>query len=285
MQQHDDEQSVRYLVELGYIDPNEIAACEAAIRQQQQVELRQATDLTAAGRLAAATGLLEKLASDDPNWIAPRRLLAEIHYRAGRFDAAQAQLDWLTFHGVEHPRLALIAGAIALSQRELRLALEALEYAAYVEPKLPNVNTLRGTVLLRLARFDEAANAFREAKTQKPADARALDGLATVCLKEGQLEQAADWALQAIEQDPKLFRAHYHLGLALARLNRLDEALLALEMSTKVGPTRSAPYCWLSQISKEQLNDSARAAHYRELGRQVIHRRRTERRQVQLFQR
>src|SRR5688572_6331889 len=137
MQQHDDEQSVSHLVELGYIDPNEIAGREAAIRQQQQVELRQATDLTAAGRLAEATVVLEKLSSDDPNWIAPRRLLAEIHYRAGRFDAAQAQLDWLTFHGVEHPRLALIAGAIALNRRQLQLALELLEYAAYVEPNLP----------------------------------------------------------------------------------------------------------------------------------------------------
>jgi tetratricopeptide (TPR) repeat protein len=269
MQQPLDEQSVHHLVELGYVDPDEAAHRAAAARQQRQAELQRASDLSSKGALRDAAAMLESLAAADPDWPAPRQLLAEIYYRAGQFDEAQSQLDWLTYHGVEHPRLALLAGAMALSRREPQVALEALEYARHVEPKLPSVHTLFGTALLRLGRLHEAENAFRQAVDSNASDARACDGLAAVCLRRGEFEDAADWALQALEKNMQLFQAHYHLGVALARLNRPHEALQALETSCRLEPMRAAPYYWLARIAGFQLNDSALASRYRQRGREA----------------
>ena len=119
---------------------------------------------------------------------------------------------------MDHPRLALIRAGIALTRREVQTALVELQYARQVEPNLPSVHTLLGTVLFRLGRLDDAEDAFREAVQQNPADARARDGLAAVFLRHGEYEDAADWALCALEQDMQLFSAHYHLGVALAYL-------------------------------------------------------------------
>jgi tetratricopeptide (TPR) repeat protein len=259
---------------LGYVDPDVVAAREAALRSQLEAELQQATKSYAKGELAEAARLFERLAIDDPDWIAPRQLLAEIHYRAGRLDECQSQLDWLIEHGVEHPRLSLIAGAVALAHREFAIAVEALEYAAYVEPDLPSVHTLLGTVLLRLGRLETAESSFTKAIEHNPADVNAYDGLSAICIQRGEFEEGANFALEALEHDIRFFRAHYHLGVALAKMNRAPESIAALETAAKVDVNSAAPYNWLSRIAQKQLADPRLAAEYREKGRAVIRRRR-----------
>jgi tetratricopeptide (TPR) repeat protein len=276
-QSKDEDESVRHLVELGYLDPDEVAAWEAVRRQQLQAQLSEAIELNRQGRGPQAAALLVETIGSDPDWSPPHQLLAEIYYQAGRWSDTQAELEWLADHGLDTPQLALIAAGIALARREMNTSLQELEYARRVEPELPSLNTLLGTVLFRLARLDEAEDAFREASQQNPADARARDGLAAIYLKHGEFEDAADWALRAVEQDMQLFRAHCHLGMALVQLGSPEEAIAALETAARVDPTRAAPYYWMSRISEEQLKDSARAARYHEQAREIIRQRRRRR--------
>jgi tetratricopeptide (TPR) repeat protein len=277
MAQQDYESSVRHLVELGYVDPEDSAARVFARGRLQQVDLKTAADLAARGNFDEAAKILQSLCANDPSWVSPRQLLAEVYFRAGRFSEAQAELDWLTYNAVESPRLSLLAGTIALTRRQIPCAIELLEYAAHVEPELPNIHRLLGTALLRSARLSEAADAFHKAIRRNSADARALDGLAAVCLRQADFDGAADWALQALDHDMKLFEAHVHLGMALAGLHRPQDALKALEASAKVDPTRGAPYRWMAKIAHEQLHEPERAAGYRERGREAVRQRRKQR--------
>jgi tetratricopeptide (TPR) repeat protein len=276
-QPHVKDESVRHLVELGYTDPRDVASQQTALRLCLKAEFDRATELISQGRGDDAAALLEKIAADDPEWVTPRQRLAEVHYNAGRWEKAQSELDWLANHGIEHPRLALVAGAIALARRDLQTALEELQYARHVEPNLPSVHTLLGSVFFRLGRWDDAEDAFRQAIQQKPDDARAHDGMAAVCLQHGEYEDAADWSLRALEQDMQLFSAHYRLGVALSHLNRPNEAIATLETSARVDPTRAAPYKWMSTIAASQLNDESSASRYRELGRATIRKHRESR--------
>jgi len=276
-ERHVEDESVRHLVELGYVDPDEVAVDKAELRRRLQTDFDRAMDLNARGRGLEAAALLEKISCDDPDWISPRQRLVEIHYSAGRWERVRAELDWLANRGVDHPRMALITGGLALARRDIRTALEELQYARHVEPNLPSLHTLLGNAFLRLGRWDEAEDAFRQAVQQNPNDARARDGMATICLKHGEHEDAADWALRALEQDMQLFQAHYHLGLALAQLNRPAEAVQALETSVRLDPSRTAPYYRLSQIAAHQLNDSAASARYRELARGIMRQRGSQR--------
>jgi Flp pilus assembly protein TadD len=258
---------------LGYVDPDAVAAREAAVRRLLEAEFQDAVNRYNRGDIEEAGQLFEKLAVDDPDWTAPRQLLAEIYYRAGRLADAQLQLDWLAEHGVEYPRLALITGAIALAHREFVVALEALEYAAFVEPNLPSVHTLLGTVLLRLGRSEAAQSSYAKAIEHNPADGNAYDGMAANCIQNGEFEEAANLALEALEHDMQLFRAHYHLGIALSKLNRLHESIAALETAAKLDANSAAPYYWLSRIAEKQLADPRRAAEYRDQGQAIVRRR------------
>jgi tetratricopeptide (TPR) repeat protein len=212
--------------------------------------------------------------ADEPDWSPPHQLLAEIHYSAGEWDKAASQLEWLADHGVDNSRTALIAAGLQLARRDLKSALENLQFARRLEPALAGVNTLLGIVLMRLGRWDEAEDAFHEATEQNPNDARARDGLAAVSLQHGEYEEAADWALRALEQDMRLFHAHYHLGVALAHLDRPAEAVGALETAARIDEKRAAPYFWLARIVDDEASESPRAAAYRQQGRDVIRRRR-----------
>ncbi len=240
------------------------------MRRQLDAEFQNAAKLYERGDLNAAARQFEKLTADDPDWTAPRQLLAELYYRVGRLAEARLQSDWLAEHGVEHPRLALIAGALALARRDLVVGFEALEYAAYVEPDLPSVHTLLGTVLRRQHEWNAARDSFAKAIERNPADVAAYDGMATICLDRGEFEEAATYALEALEHDMQFFRTHYHLGVALLKMNRLHESIAALETAAKVSTNSAAPYYWLSRIAEKQLADPRRAAGYREQGRAVV---------------
>jgi tetratricopeptide (TPR) repeat protein len=271
--QLDENEAVRHLIDLGYVDPNEVALREAAVRRQLEAELQQAISAMKQGRDAEAVALLERLKGDDPIWIGPRQLLAELHYRAGRLEEAQTELKWLEHHGVETPRLSLLAAGIAIARREFTVARELLEYAAHVDPAVPAVHSIRGSVLLRFGNFEQAREAFERALSQNGDDARALDGMAVLCLSQGDYEAAADWALSAVEKQMQYSRAHYHLGIALSQLSRPFEALAAFEACSRIDPTCAAPYHWMSRIAKEQLHDVKQAENYLAQGRELLPRR------------
>jgi predicted Zn-dependent protease len=271
-----DDESVRHLQALGYVDPLASAARDAAVRRELDAEFQQALKRYEEGDIQEAGRRCEQLIADDPDWVAPRQLLAEALYRIGRWADAQLQLDWLTVHGVEHPRLALIAGAIALAKRDFSTALEVLKYAAHVEPTLPSVHTLLGTVYRRLGELDKAEDAFLMGTTRNPADAHALEGLAAIDIRRSDFSVAANFALEALDRDMQLFSAHYRLGVALAHLDRPHEAISAFEMSAKTNGRIAAPYYWLSRVAANQLNDPALAQQFRDRGREVIRRRRNK---------
>jgi tetratricopeptide (TPR) repeat protein len=108
-------------------------------------------------------------------------------------------------------------------------------------------------------------------------DADALDGMAALCLIQGDYEAAADWALSAVEKSMQCSRAHYHLGVALSKIRRPAEALAAYEASLRTDPHRIAPYYWMSRIAMQQLNDRERGENYLAQGRQLLRQRRERR--------
>jgi tetratricopeptide (TPR) repeat protein len=265
-----------HLAELGYVDHQEVSLREATLRSQLDAELQQALAAHKQGRFDEAIGILERLKADDPSWIAPHQALAEVHFQAGRWREVQDELTWLEHHAIETPRLSLMAAAIAVNRRDFRAALELLDYASFVDPQLAGIQTLHGNVLLRLGRVDDAATAFEKALTQNESDVRALDGMTSLRLRQGDFEQAADWALSALDSDMRFARAHYHLGIALWQMRRLPEAIIALETCARLDANTIAPFRRLEQLATE-ARDAKQAAEYRAQARERIRTRRAHR--------
>lgn len=266
--------SVRHLLELGYVDPNEVTLRAAEQRRLYQEEMGHALEFEKQGRRQEAVALLEQLANDESEPVAPHQFLAEIYYQAGQMAETQREIDWLSHHSIENPRLSLIAGGLALSRRDLPEAIDALSYVRHVEPGLPGVHSMLGTALLRAGKLEEAQEAFRDGIARNKADAQSFEGLAAIALKHANYEEAADCALQALALSMQMTRAHFYLGIALAHLGRPVEALQALETGAKMQPNRAAPYRWLAQIAETYLGDVTQAIGYHKTGREIVKRRR-----------
>src|SRR4051794_35592330 len=109
--------AVAHLLELGYEDPRDANARRLAARFAREHSLHTAEVLLTRRQLPEAIAALERLAGEASDWPAPRRLLAQANYAAGRLDATLEHLDWLTFHGIESAPLALLRSAVGLARR------------------------------------------------------------------------------------------------------------------------------------------------------------------------
>jgi tetratricopeptide (TPR) repeat protein len=81
--------------------------------------------------------------------------------------------------------------------------------------------------------LDEAIKHFAAAISLKNDYAPAYNGLAKMYYDNGRYEQAIQQAKEAIARKPDYAMAYYHLGVALAAENKIDEARSAFEQSVK----------------------------------------------------
>jgi tetratricopeptide (TPR) repeat protein len=177
--------------------------------------------------------------------------------------------------------LALLRAAIDMARRRFNAALDQAEYARHLGNITPSLATagpdvIAGEVYLRRGNLAGAGEAFRRTIQRWPADASALAGLAGLALHAGDGEAAADYALQALENNMQLPLAHYRLGVGLVYLERYPEAQIAFETFARLSPHRAGPYRWLTTIARRQ-SDGVKAASYRDHGRQIIRDRRASR--------
>ena len=101
-----------------------------------------------------------------------------------------------------------------------------------------NVLGLRGAVLVKLNRLEEAEKALRQTIRLAPTFAKPYEDLGHVLLELGRAGEAADTLRTAVRLDPKLDRAWLDLGQALARLGFGEEADEAFEQSFDLNPER-----------------------------------------------
>ncbi|MCY3971451.1 MAG: tetratricopeptide repeat protein [Acidobacteria bacterium] len=92
----------------------------------------------------------------------------------------------------------------------------------------------RGDVLLELDRFDAAEADYRRVLNLDPAHSAALFGLGRVDYGRGELERAVDRFQAALPGQPAGTVIHHHIGRALRRLGRRDEAEAALARNEHV---------------------------------------------------
>lgn len=101
-----------------------------------------------------------------------------------------------------------------------------------------NVLGLRGAVLVKLNRLEEAEKALRRTTRLAPTFAKPYEDLGHVLLELGRPGEAADALRNAVRLDPKQDHAWLDLGQALARLGFGEEADEAFEKSFELNPER-----------------------------------------------
>jgi tetratricopeptide (TPR) repeat protein len=101
-----------------------------------------------------------------------------------------------------------------------------------------NILGMRGAVLVKLKRYEEAEESLRHTIRLAPTFAKPHEDLGYVLLELKRPREAADILRNAVRLDPGLEQAHFNLGRALAMLGHGGEADEAFEKSFSLNPER-----------------------------------------------
>ncbi|WP_338641482.1 tetratricopeptide repeat protein [Burkholderia pyrrocinia] len=129
----------------------------------------------------------------------------------------------------------------------------------------------RGNALLGFERYDEAAQAYREALARKPDDIDARRNSAAALRSLGRFEDAlADYDAALALTGPHV-ELHYNRALALQQLGRYDEAL-ASHAAAAAAPAEAAQALFTRALARQHLGDyDAALADYADACRRDPH--------------
>lgn len=265
--QWQDHEAIRQLVALGYApsDPAEEAR-NAAIAARG--ELHRAIVHLEAGEWPRAIEPLRRAVAARPADLQARLMLAATLTLAGELDECRGLAD----AAAADPRLAPFAEAIRglLASAERRDA-DALAHYLACERDAPPTGFLLdrlGWAYLRLGRLDDAERVLRRSRELEPEGRFAPFALAGIHLARDRPEEAAEEALRAIGRHYRWPEAHARLGIALARLGRIGEAVRAFEVSLMQRPSPLAHEA-LATLYGQALGDRERVVFHRERAREL----------------
>ena len=162
------------------------------------------------------------------------------------------------------PAATLLMSHVKIAEGRPEEAVLDLAEAEAIAPGSPELPAQIGAAYLRMGRLDDAERSFERALALDDSHAASLAGLACVHLRRGRPRLAADAALTAVGLGHHFPAGHFLLGVALARMGRLDRAVQALETCAAMDPSHRDAHRWLAAIH-ERSGDAARAARHHRL--------------------
>ncbi len=91
-------------------------------------------------------------------------------------------------------------------------------------------------VLGEKGRYEAAIVEWNKALNLSPGDARAHYNLGVALARSGQFDKAITHYQEALKADPDFAEVHANLGVALSQVKRLDEAITHFEKALKINP-------------------------------------------------
>ena len=264
---------LRQFAALGYInDPGEDRE-KAGADAERENRYNLAEVHLSTGRWAPAVTLLEGLAAGYPWESRYLHQLANAYLKAGQFRAAHELLDRAYPPGTpDAPPPIVVLHLWAKAKLRLREYQSAAEYLHYATERMLVSSGLwveNGWLWLELGALRAAERSFRRAVALDADAASAFHGLAHIHLRRRENPGAVDAALQAVQRLYHLPRAHLCLGVALARLERYDEALVAFHRAVQMVPDMIDGHRWLAALYSSRSPDSLRAGVHRNQARRL----------------
>lgn len=182
----------------------------------------------AAGRRGHALALIREAITQDPGNADLAFTLGSLLFDWGRYREARLAFLGSLQGGVERAALYLnLAWCCHLLNRSEEaeafahraIAVDPAEVAGYLG---------RGSALQRLRRFPEAIATFERALELQPHNAECYESIALCQIEQAELVDAERWARRAVAASDTHPRAWITLGMALAKQQRMQEALAAL---------------------------------------------------------
>jgi tetratricopeptide (TPR) repeat protein len=221
------------------------------LRAAQPDDARVATLLaecyTGLGQNEKAIAVLKPVEAAHPDDLAVAWLLGSALIRAGHRREGLDRVDRVARQG-NRPEAYLLAGRTALKMNEFERARDYAAAAARLDPRLPGVDTLQGSVLDYLGDTEGAAAALRKAVEADPQDFDAQLGLGAVLHTSRDLEGARQHLQRALQLKPDSNVARYEWARLERTEGQVEAAMQDFEKVVRADPTWAQPHVELAAL-------------------------------------
>ena len=229
-------EAVKQLTTLGAAEPDNarvatlLADCYASLGQDEK-----------------AIAILKPLEAAHPDDLSVAWLLGSALIRTGHRREGLNRVDRVAREG-KSPEAYLLAGRTALKMEEFEPARDYAAAAARLNPRLPGVDTLRGTVLNYLGDAEGAAAALRKAVEADPKDYEAQLGLGAVLLTNRDLDGARQHLQLALRLKPDATVARYEWAKLERAEGQVEAAARDFEKVVHDDPNWAQPHVELAAL-------------------------------------
>jgi len=199
------------------------------------------------GEAAKAIALLGPMESADPDDLALAWMLGSALIRGGKLREGLERVEKVARRG-NSAEAYLLAGQTALKLDEFERARDFAEAAMKLNPALPGVLTLRGTVLQYVGDNAGAIASLRKAIDADPNDFEAHLNLGGILNTERDLEGARRHIERALQLDPASIVGRYEKARVERSEGRLEESVRDFEAVVKAKPDWAQPHIELSAL-------------------------------------
>ncbi len=199
------------------------------------------------GQDEKAIAILKPVETAHPDDLAVAWLLGSALIRAGHRREGLDRVDRVAREG-NRPEAYLLAGRTALQMNEFERARDYAAAAARLNPRLPGVDTLRGTVLTYLGDTEGAAAALRRAVEADPKDFEAQLGLGAVLHTKRDLDEARQHLQRALQLKPDSNVARYEWARLERTEGNVEAAMQDFEKVVHRDPAWAQPHVELAAL-------------------------------------
>jgi len=210
------------------------------------------------GELSTALRDLRQAVALDPTSTRALELLGDVNAAMGRYERAADEYRRFIAVDDRSPRVLYKLGLAHYRNGQAASAIEPLRQALALDGRFSEAHHLLGACLRARRRTDEALRAMRKAVELNPALAAARADLADLCREIGRNREGIEQleALAALE--PGRAERLVNVGLAYARLGRIDAAITTLGRAAERYPDEPAVYTAVGRVwlqAAEQRED------------------------------
>lgn len=254
------------LIELGYIDELDDDVEEQLDEIFKETKYNLSKVKADQGLLAESLEFLEDLYKLDRVDIRLNNDLIRIHTLLGNHERAHEILkDFRKFDISKALNFDRLEGQILVSEKKYKEACDAYLKAHGEKPKNPTIMAELGMVMNKMGKSKKAIGWLRKAITADSKNPKWYVQIGIAQIRQGNLEDAIEPIIAALELKPEYPSAHYHLGECLYLMEEYKEAEKAFETCLMLNPGLNRARNQLMNIYKFHLKDEKKYAQHREL--------------------
>lgn len=258
----------KQFIALGYVNDHGDDLNKAYESSQVELDYNLAQVYLATGRAELARNILEELLARFPWEVRFIFKLTHSYFICGYF---QQVIDLLerAFPGDQllPPYMRMFKARSLIELDQLEEANAHLKIIYERSSRYPDIHVQLGRIYVGQKKYTDAVKAFEKALEIDSEKAIAHQGLANARLKLKQYEPAAEAALDAVALLHHLPRAHFVLGVSLARMKNYQQAVTAFENACQLHGKLLKGHKWLRHLySKYVLNVEKANEHDQRIG-------------------